>query len=861
MKLSSYAVFLAAVLAAVPAADAAWDWEWINPHPQGNHLLGAAGVGGDFYSVGEAGSVVRFDGSSWSRIPFPWPVNLNAVWGSSPANVYAVGDDPGPYTNGGIYRYDGGSWSLAKTIPYHDLLSIWGESPGAIFAGGNGGAIYFFNGSDWIENSPGMGITYGFSSIWGNSSADLFAVAGPYIVHWDGSQWTTMTRLGSGESLRAVWGSSADNVFAAGQLSRIYRYDGGQWSLSFDGGGGYEFAALWGRSAGEVYAFGGGYPTRAFHYDGASWQAITAPTRLPIWAAAGTGGSGVLAAGQNGQILKYDAGGWEPINRFTGHDYKGVWGSSATDVYVIGSDSLGEVPEDKYANLHFDGAAWATFTLPCSGPWDCHAPSTAIWGSSAADVFIGSENGKIHHFDGAAWSFQTRLSYQEIRGIWGSGPADVFAAGAGNYPFNNIWHHDGTDWMVMTAIADVTFSSLWGSSGDNILAGAYPGRVFRYDGSDWSLMTEIAGPPYRSLKIWGSGPDNVYAVAGDLMLRYDGVSWTAVETGLRFKNYSGIWGSGPDDIFVVSGATGFAGKVWGRIYHYDGSSWSEVGSPCVNGLAAVWGSSGQDVNAAGDGGAVLRYRGGRIPPSESRPWINDYDGDGISDIAIFRPGDGLWAVRSLTRAYFGGWGDLPAPGDYNGDGTTEFAVFRPTDGVWAARGVTRAYFGVFGDQPLPADYDGNGTAEIALFRPADGLWAVRGLTRAYFGAAGDLPAPGDYSSDGTAEITVFRPATGLWATRGMGRAYFGRAGDLPVPAAYGGGGAEPAVFRESSGLWATLNGPRQYFGGFPDIPQPAHYDGGETARIGIFRESSGLWAVNGLTRAYFGRIGDIPVSR
>ena len=852
-------VVFAAALAIVPAAPAAFDWEWMNPLPQGNHLRAACAIGEEFYAVGDAGAAVRFDGSSWSQLPFPWPENLRGIWGNSSSNIYAVGSDPSPYSNGGIYRYDGSAWSLSKTISYYELLSIWGLSSNAIFTGGDGGKIFFFDGSDWLDDSPGMGITYGVNGIWGTSPADLFAVAGPYIMHRDGSAWTTMTRLGSG-SLRAVWGSSSRNVFAAGTGARVYHYDGSEWTVSFDEGSGYELCALWGRSAGEVYALGGSYPARAFRYDGVSWQAVTAPARLPIYAAAGPGESGILAVGQNGQILEY-GGGWSPVNRFTGHGYKGVWGSSAADVYVVGYDFLSEVPEDKYADLRFDGDSWSAFTLPCSGPYDCHAPSTAVWGSSATDVFIGSENGKIHHFDGTTWSFQTRLSYQEIRGIWGSGSADVFAAGVGNYPFNNIWHYDGTDWRVMTEIADVTFSGLWGSSGENVLAGAYPGRIFRYDGSGWSLMTEVAGPPYRSLKIWGSGADNVYAVDGDLMLRYDGGSWTVVETGLKLKAYSGIWGSGPGDIFVVGGATGFAGKVWGRIYHYDGSSWSDVGPPCVNGLTAVWGSSGQDVYAAGDGGVVLRYRGGRIPPSESRPWIYDYNGDGTSEIAIFRPDCGLWAVRGVTRAYYGTWGDLPSPGDYEGDGTTGFAVFRPATGLWAVRDLTREYFGASGDWPLPADYSGDGTAEIAVFRPGTGLWAVRGLTREYFGAFGDWPLPADYSGDGTAEITVFRPATGLWSTRGVGRAYFGRAGDEPVPAFYDGAGAEPAVFRPAGGLWAILNGPRYYFGAFPDIPQPAHYGGGMTARIGIFRESTGLWAVRDLTRAYFGRIGDIPVTR
>jgi len=857
MKLLVFAVVLAAVLNYAPAASAAWDWEWINPLPQGNHLRGACSFGGEFWAVGDGGAVVRFDGAAWSRIPFPWDANLLAVWGNSASNVYAVGDDPGPYTNGGIYRYNGTSWSLVKTIPYYRIYSIHGFGPGNIAAGGGGGKIYFFNGTEWIENSPGMGIYYGVNGIWGNSSADLFAAAGPYILHWDGGEWTVMTNLGSGGGAWAIWGDSADNVYAAGRQSRIYRYDGGDWALSFDGGGGWDFSALWGRSAGEVYAFGGSYPSRAYRYDGAAWEAVTAPTKLALTAAAGPGAVGVVAAGQNGQILEYGPGGWETINRFTGQEYKGVWGSSAADVYVIGSNFLSEIPEDRYANLRFDGSEWTAFTLPPASAYDYPTGSTAVWGSCADDVFIGSENGMIHHYNGAAWAFQSRLSYQAISSIWGSGAGDVFAAGMGEHPWSSIWHYDGSQWTIMTSFTDAFSVSLWGSSGSNVFAGSSYGRIFHYDGAEWSLMTQIPGV----LRIWGSGLDNVYAVGSDLLVRYDGSSWSPVETGLRFKNFRAIWGSGPSDIFIVSQGVGTMGRVWGRIYHYDGASWSEVGIPCVSGLTAVWGSSGNDVYAAGDGGAILRYRGGRIPPAGGRPWIYDYDGDGTSDIAVFRPFSGLWAVRGLTRAYFGRWGDLPAPGDYNGDGSTEFAVFRPAAGLWAARGTTRAYFGNWGDWPVPADYTGDGTAEPALFRPSTGLWAIRGMTRAYFGTAGDIPAPGDYSGDGTVEIAVFRPSTGLWATRGVGRASFGRAGDIPVPAAYGGGSAEPAVFRESSGLWAVLNAPRQYFGNFPDIPAPGHYAGGETARIGIFRESSGLWAVKGLTRAYFGRVGDIPVTR
>jgi hypothetical protein len=86
---------------------------------------------------------------------------------------------------------------------------------------------------------------------------------------------------------------------------------------------------------------------------------------------------------------------------------------------------------------------------------------------------------------------------------------------------------------------------------------------------------------------------------------------------------------------------------------------------------------------------------------------------------------------------------LPAPGaDFTGDGTNDVGIFRPSTGLWAIRGVTRVYFGTIDDKPVPGDYNGDGTSEIAIFRDRSGLWAVRDLTRVYFGNIDDIPLYG-----------------------------------------------------------------------------------------------------------------------
>lgn len=243
-------------------------------------------------------------------------------------------------------------------------------------------------------------------------------------------------------------------------------------------------------------------------------------------------------------------------------------------------------------------------------------------------------------------------------------------------------------------------------------------------------------------------------------------------------------------------------------------------------------------------------------------WNFDYNGDGTSDIAVFRPAVGLWAVRGVTRAYFGGDTDLPAPGDYDGDGTTDLGIFRPASGLWAARHVTRVYFGVPDSQPVPRDYTGDGISDIAVFRPASGLWAIRGLTRLYFGGSDDTPVPADYIGNGIANICIFREMSGLWAARAVTRTYFGAEGDWPIPADYDvGPGLDPGIFRPASGLWAIVNGIRHYFGRAGDSPVPADYCGDGVAKIAVFRDISGLWAVRNFTRVYFGASGDLPVTR
>ena len=125
----------------------------------------------------------------------------------------------------------------------------------------------------------------------------------------------------------------------------------------------------------------------------------------------------------------------------------------------------------------------------------------------------------------------------------------------------------------------------------------------------------------------------------------------------------------------------------------------------------------------------------------------DYDGDGKDDIAVFRQ-DANWTVgvdafflilRSSDSTFqavrWGVTGDRAIPRDYDGDGITDMAVFRqgtaPGDpALWYIRQSAAGFVqrsvqwgttgdivgGTSGDMPVPGDYDGDGKFDLAVYR-------------------------------------------------------------------------------------------------------------------------------------------------
>lgn len=282
----------------------------------------------------------------------------------------------------------------------------------------------------------------------------------------------------------------------------------------------------------------------------------------------------------------------------------GIWGSGASDIYVVGAGGM---------VLRFDGAAWKAVSVGVT------VTLHDVWGTSPSDVYVVGAEGTALHYDGAAWKAMASGTKASLRSIWGSGPTQIFAVGKGDTSSLGL-RFDGQKWSEVTALArdKVTLLDVTGTDAKRAAAVGY-----YYDSNRYNLARQVAckydgkawacAAPGDSGEIFGAwlvpGGDNYLVgtcckdkVSCGGLIQTKGVTSCTPGTLDRAVQYHAVWGRGPSDIWIAGAG--------GRLLHHAGvlGEWPRLNTGTTTLLRAVWGDK-KDVLVGGDHGVLLRYCG------------------------------------------------------------------------------------------------------------------------------------------------------------------------------------------------------------------------------------------------------------
>jgi len=609
-------------------------WCWQNPLPQGNSLVGVWGSSeSDIWAAGGP-TIIHWNGSAWCAAVTDDFVGYSSVWGDAADDVWTVGYDR-------VEHWDGTTWSPSYSSDANlALYGVGGSGPSDVWAVGfyntadeNAGhaAILHFDGSAWSLVELPESVSFNeVGSVWSSGPSDVwFGVSQgstpTALLHFDGSAWTSVSIPGA-QGVGAIWGRSASDVWAVASTgavgSLVAHWEGTAWSTSLQAP--MNLSSIRGTSAGDVWVVGvdaTGSSAIAEHWDGTAWSesplggfSRVLPEGGPagLWIAPTTGGGGdvLWAVGSDGTVATGTGAALASQTSGSDADLAAVWADAPDDAWAVGGTETSNATTTATI-LHWNGTTWSPASLPASVT-SLNGALSAVWGSGPADVWAaGTAMGAFAlHWDGNVWSEVALPPLVYIAALSGTGSNDVWGAGFAGMG-GVVVHWDGAAWTSVLTVppgagdsGDSELLAVWAIDPADVWAVGIDDTIEHWDGSAW---TGIVAMDSNNLEgVWASGPDDVWILdQSGGVLRGNASGLALVTSPLSGGDGSfSIWGTSTDDVWIVAANVDDSNEP--TLVHWDGTSFS-ASSTDSEYFSAVSGSSPGDVWLVGGAGQILHH--------------------------------------------------------------------------------------------------------------------------------------------------------------------------------------------------------------------------------------------------------------
>lgn len=287
-----------------------------------------------------------------------------------------------------------------------------------------------------------------------------------------------------------------------------------RWSLAAEAPGS-AFMAVHGTSADNVFAVGADAGTGpvVIHWDGSAWSKLETGLRGDLWWVYAIDDVAFMC-GSDANILRYD-GTFErlPSPGLGEHIVYGIWGSSANDVYAVGSASA----RNGFI-WHFDGTEWTSIDIPDDVPLDenrDHPQFLKVWGTSADEIWVVGERGVLLRGN-ASDGFEVIETPSEsflftVHGIEGR----VVAVGSDN---DGIVLDTGSPVSQSVVSGSQLLQGAWVTAAGDVWVSGVQGAVFREGDEGFERMETGIEKSIQSLHaVWVDENDGVWSVGGNVL--------------------------------------------------------------------------------------------------------------------------------------------------------------------------------------------------------------------------------------------------------------------------------------------------------------------------------------------------------